>query len=239
MKKISAPILEISNLCHKEKNKVIDRLNISVPKGDCFVVLHKSPDNIELLTDILKGRSKVKKGKIFFKGDNVTGMKNVYGVVEKKHDIPKLKTVFEYSGTPIVKRGLSRSMTGVLVRKEAQTFSLSEFGDTPCGKLPLETAFRVELFSAYMCSHELIVMNEPFFGLDEEERREGLKWLKEKMDKFGFSLLVFTEDVETALYLGNSVMAVDDKTESIGIISIDENKIEKSRLKVLELYDRI
>ena len=42
MKKIASPILEISNLCKKEKNKNISRLNLIIAAGESMAVLYKN-----------------------------------------------------------------------------------------------------------------------------------------------------------------------------------------------------
>lgn len=239
MKKVAGPILEISNLYKKVKNKTVERLNISILSGNTFAVLHKNSDNIELLTDIISGRIKTEKGKIFFKGDDVTGIRNVFGVIERKPEIPKLKTVSDFAALPVVKRGLSRNMAEVLVKKELSSFSLSEYGDKNCGKLPKNIALRAELFSAYMCSHELIVIDEPFGILNKDERMKEIEWFGCIKEKLNISLLFFTQDIDIALKLADTIMVVNDRTESVGIVSLDKKAMEKSSRKVKELYDTV
>lgn len=239
MKKIAAPILEISNLCKKEKNKTINRLNLIIASGESMAVLYKNEENIDLLCDILKGSKKAEKGKIFFKSIDVTGVKNSFGVVEKKPDIPKARTVTDFAAAPVVKRGLSKKMAAVLVQKELDTFELSEYGDKTAFLLPKNLSARAELFNAYMCSHELIVIDEPFSNLSENEREEELKLLENVKNSSSLSLLLFTQSIDLAVRFAGSVMVVDSNTQSVGIISVDRNKIERTILKIKELYDTV
>lgn len=239
MKKIAAPVLEISNLCKKEKNKSINRLNLIIAAGESMAVLYKNEENIELLCDILKGTKKAEKGKIFFKSTNVTGAKNSFGVVEKKPDIPKARTVTDLAAAPVVKRGLSRKMASVLVQKELGTFQLEEYGDKIAFLLPKNLSRRAELFNAYMCSHELIAIDEPFFDLGEKEREEELKLLEKVKKNSNLSLLLFTQDIDLAVRFTSSVMVVDDNTQSVGIIAVDPKKLEKTSAKIKELYDTV
>ena len=236
MKKIAKPILELSNICRADKKSTVDRLSLSVPAGDCFAVLYKNSDNISLLTEILSGRVSPKKGKIFFKGDDVTGTKNIFGVVKKKAPFPRLKTVADFAGTPIVKRGLSRSLTDVLVRKEIRHFGLDGIADDSFSKLSAQTAVRALIFAAYMCSHEFMVIDEPFSQLDDDERRSELDWLDSIRRGLGISMLIFTEDIETAIKLADYVMVVDKKTCSTGIIAVDKGSKDKARERIEELY---
>lgn len=239
MKKIEAPILEISNLCKKEKNKTIDRLNLILPICESMAVLYKNEDNIELLCDILKGVKKADKGKIFFKSTDVTGAKNSFGVVEKKPDIPKTRTVTDFAAAPVVKRGLSKKMASVLVQKELGTFNLSEYGDKTAFLLPKNLSRRAELFNAYMCSHELIAIDEPFSELDSDLREEELNLLEKVKNNSGLSLLLFTQDIDLAVRFANSVMVADSNTQSAGIIYVDRKNIDRTVFKIKELYDTV
>ena len=100
MKKIAKPIIELSNICRSDKKCSIERLDLSVPDGDSFAVVYTSPGSISLLLDILSGKVQPKKGKIFFKGDEITGTKNNFGVIKKDAPIPKRKTVADYAAVP-------------------------------------------------------------------------------------------------------------------------------------------
>jgi len=239
MKKLSVPILEVSNLIKNTKKANIERLTLNVPKGDTVAVLHKNENNISLLTEILSGKTKPEKGKIFFKGDDVTGVKNAFGIVYDSPVLSKNRTVSECASAPIVKRGLARSMAVVLVQKEAKAFGLEEYINEKIGSLPHNIAARAELFTAYMCSHELIAINEPFSTLDEEERKAETKRLLDLKNSSKLSLLVFTKNIETALLFGDYIMVVNEKTESSGIIASEKGKKEKTQQKVKELYDSV
>ena len=46
MKKLSIPILELSNINKKTRKALIERLNLTVPKGDTLSVLYKNENNI-------------------------------------------------------------------------------------------------------------------------------------------------------------------------------------------------
>jgi len=239
MKKIAAPVLEISNLCKKEKNKVIDRLNLIVPSGESLSVLYKDDDNIELLCDILKGIKKTDKGKVYFKSINVTGAKNSFGVVEKKADVPKTRSVCDFAASPIIKRGLSRKMASVLVRKEMVGFDLSDYENRLVSLLPANLLRRAELFNAYMSSHELIVIDEPFFGVNEIEKIDELERLEKLKRSSNLSLLLFTKDVKMAIRFSDTVMVVDKNTSSAGIISVDRDDITRTEYKIIELYNSV
>ncbi len=230
MKKIAKPIIELSNICRKDKKGTIDRLSLSLTGGDCFAVVYRNDDNIELLFEIFRGRVAPTKGKIFFKGDDVTGIRNVFGVVSKKPVMPKLKNVAQFAAAPVIRRGLSRSMSDVLVRKEIKAFGIEELADESCTKLSEEDAMKAAIFSAYMCSHELVVLNEP-----QESLSDAANWLSGLKASSTLSLLIFTKDADFAVEIADYVMVTDKNTSSSGIIAVDKNKKARAREQLAEL----
>ena len=235
MKKIRIPILEVSNITKKTKKASLERVNFSVTAGDSLAVLCKNNEACDLMLDILSGLVKPEKGKVFFKGDDVTKEKNSFGIVPRKSGVSPRKTINEIAAAPIVKRGLSRAMTSVLVEKEMPAMELEEYSKKPFSSLPENIRARGELFAAYMCSHELIAVCEPFGELSDEERREETKRLLKLKNTSKLSLLVFTDDLDTAIAFGDTVMVVDDSLGSKGIIAVANSK-DKARQRLEELF---
>ena len=235
MKKVQIPILEVSNITKKTKKAQLEGVSITVPSGDSLAILCKNDDICDVMFDVLSGAIKPEKGKVFFKGDNVTGTKNNFGTVARKISVSKRKTVIDAACAPIIKRGLARSMTTVLVKKELPSMGLEEYGDKPFSALPDNIAARGEVFAAYMCSHELIVINEPFADLSGEDRKAEIARLCELKNSGKLSLLVCTNDIDTAIELGDTIMAADDGLKSNGMIAVCNNK-KKAKERLLELY---
>lgn len=207
-----------------------------MPTGDSCAVLHDSPEDVSLLIDIIAGKQP-KSGKIFFRGDDITGTKNSFGVIRSGSSLPR-KTVCDFAASPIVRRGLSRAMTDVLVRKELAQFGLSEIADKSIAKLGAQEAEKAVIFGAYMCSHELIVIDEPFSRLDEKERLHMIKWLADLRRDKNISLLIFTKDIPTAVALTDCVMTVGKGCDSKGMIAIDKKK-DRAEEKLRELYESL
>lgn len=237
MKKIGSPLIEISGLYRAYKKVIIDSFNISIGRGDRIAVLHKNPLASSLLCEILSGKETPDKGKVFFKGDNVTGHQNNFGVVGKKSSLSKFKSVLYNGSTPLVKRGLSRCVSDVAVQKELSVFGLQDFSSEKLASLPKNLLFRAELFSAYMCSHELVVIDEPFSELNKEEKAKELENLKNISQEKGIALLLFTEDIDTALSLSQTVMVVNSSMASVGMIAVDNGQIEKTIMRIKELIE--
>lgn len=236
MRKIAKPIIELSGINHITKKAAVERFSLSLPTGDTYAVLHKSPQDISMLIDIIAGKQP-KSGKIFFRGDDITGTKNSFGVIRSSSSLPK-KTVCDFASSIIIRRGLSRATTDVLVRKELTGFGLSESADKNIAKLDAEQAEQAVVFGAYMCSHELIVIDEPFARLEEKERLHMIEWLDKLRHDKNVSLLIFTENLATALALSDCVMTVGKGCESKGIIAVDKKK-ERAEEKLRELYDSL
>lgn len=239
MRKIEAPLLEVSNIHKKHKAIDIRGFNVNVGRGDCVAVLHKSPDAADLTASIISGHTTPDKGKIYYKGDNINGVIRCFGAVKRKPNNKRLKSVANNAALPLIKRGLPRSIAEAAVAKEIEIFGLKGYENDSFGSLDTTAAYRSELYSAYMWSHEFMVIDEPFMELDEEERSKELVWLRETADKTGLAILVFTEDIDTALALASSVMVVNEAMRSQGIIGVDRKRLDITRNRLNELYDDI
>lgn len=235
MKKIKIPILEISNLFVSDKKCCIEHFNLSIPHGDSFAVLCGREDEKKLFLEVLSGKHKPEKGKVFFGGDDVTGIKNRFGVVFGESKIPKFKTVAEYVAVPVIKNGLPGKTTDVLVRKELPVMGLSDYADKIISSLPQNIIMRTELFAAYMCSHKLIVIDEPFSSLETEEREAEIQRLVFLRKNMGVSLLVVTDNVDIAVQLSDVVAVVGKGLELKGMVGVDNRKLEKTINKIEEL----
>lgn len=232
MKKIGMPLLEASGICIKSKKASIDSFNISIGRGDSLAVLHNNIPAADLLTEILSGKTEPNKGKLFFKGENITGQRNNFGVARKKAAISKNKTVTENGAVPLIKRGLSRGIATVAAQKELASFDMQDYGTTTVSALPKNIAYRAELFLAYMWSHDVMVIDEPFEGFFESEKAEELKWLKSVAGKTGLAMLILTQSIDTALALSDTVMAVNNQMSSVGMIGVDRNQLDKTRMRI-------
>lgn len=239
MKKIAFPVLEVSGIVKKNKKVNIDSFNIVVGSGECAAVIHNSSGSVQTLVNILSGGLSADKGKNFFKGDNITGQDNIFGCVGKKPSVSKIKTVTLNGAAPLVKRGLSRTVSSVASKKELHVFGLEACADSRTGSLSAEDFYKAELFAAYMCSHEFIVIDEPFGCLDGELYDKNIEWLKSISEKTNLSMLIFTQKIDTAIKLASTVMVTDDKMRSVGIIGVDSQNPEKTRMRIEQLSQEI
>lgn len=239
MRKVEAPLIEISNIFKNTKKYEIRGFTLNVGRGDSVAVVHKNASCVDLLTEILSGRVSPDKGKIFFKGDNVNGVKDSFGVVTKRQSISKMKTVGDNAAAALVRRGLSRQMASLVVSKDISTFGLQDYLDIAVRNLPANIAARAGIYSAYMWSHEFIVIDEPFAEFDGSNRAEEIEWLRVTAKSNGLAMAVFTENIDTALKLGTSVMVVDKNMRSVGMIGIDKRNIDKSRERLEQLLETV
>lgn len=235
MKKIGIPILEASKICRQYKKTEINSFSLSVGKGNIISVLHNNAPAAALLTQILVGKEAPDKGKIFFKGDDVTEQRNNFGVVNNKPSLSKMKTITENGAVPLVKRGLSKSIAAVASQKELAAFGLENYGSSSVSVLPKNIAYRAELFLAYMWSHDIMIIDEPYSNFSDKEKTEELKWLKNVSEKTELAILVFTQSIDTAIALSDTVMAVNSSMSSVGMIGVDKNQPEKTRTAIESL----
>ena len=90
-----------------------------------------------------------------------------------------------------------------------------------------------------MWSHDIMVIDEPYSNFSDKEKTEELKWLKNVSEKTELAILVFTQSIDTAIALSDTVMAVNSSMSSVGMIGVDKNQPEKTRTAIESLLKNL
>jgi ABC-type nitrate/sulfonate/bicarbonate transport system ATPase subunit len=56
---------------------------------------------------------------------------------------------------------------------------------------------------------DVLLLDEPFSALDPATRRDLRSWLRDTAGRLGLTLVLVTHDVDEALYLGQTISALD------------------------------
>jgi ABC-type branched-subunit amino acid transport system ATPase component len=90
-----------------------------------------------------------------------------------------------------------------------EMLGLNEVASEPVAGLPLGIARRVEMGRALACSPTVLLLDEPFSGLDVHESEQVLTGLVRTVREHNVSLLLVEHDVEIVLGVSSSVYVLD------------------------------
>jgi len=90
-----------------------------------------------------------------------------------------------------------------------ELFGLAELTAARPAQLSGGQAQRVAIARAMAVRPDVLLLDEPFSALDPATRRDLREWLRDTADRLGLTLVLVTHDVDEALYLGQTIAALD------------------------------
>ena len=187
-------VVSAAHICKSySTQQVLKDYSMTMEKGKRYVLMAPSGAGKTTLLRLLTRLDNIDAGQI-------TGMPDRVGMVFQEDRLCE-----EYDalcnillGMDAVKR-VDRTGADIIemVRREAARILPEDCLEKPVRELSGGMRRRVALLRAVMCTSELLILDEPFAGLDEENRAHTAAWLLENLK--GRTLLVTThreEDVE-------------------------------------------
>lgn len=90
-----------------------------------------------------------------------------------------------------------------------ELFGLADLARSRPAQLSGGQAQRVAIARAMAVDADVLLLDEPFSALDPATRRDLQTWLRDTADRLGLTLVLVTHDVDEALYLGTTIVALD------------------------------
>lgn len=191
-------------------NKVLDSLSFDIPKGKCLAILGESGSGKSTCLKLINRLLDFDEGNIFVDSINI---KN-YSLIELRQKVSYLfqkgllfphMTVAENIVLPILKAEASY--------KEARLIELLKLMDLNPdifrARLPRELsggqAQRVSFAQSLAIDPELILLDEPFTGLDNKTKYSLMEKILEIKDRFHKTMVLVTHDSDEAKFLADEI----------------------------------
>jgi ABC-type nitrate/sulfonate/bicarbonate transport system ATPase subunit len=188
---------------------ILRDIDLEVKEAEILVVMGPSGSGKTTLLKIMAGDLTPDHGRIIHWRPDYTA--HIGFILQRLNVFPWL-TVQENIAFGLRQRnGSSREKT----RKMLETLELDEFADYYPAELSGGMLQRVAIGRTLVRDPRLILMDEPFTGLDYARRKElhGMVWrLQEEMQT---TVVLVTHDIEDAIRLGNRIVVLSESPGSI------------------------
>lgn len=160
-------MLKIENVSKSFGNKkVVDNISISMDKPEVFGLLGTNGAGKTTTIRMLLGILKKDSGSITWNGKEVDRKKVNFGYLPEERGVyPKVKIIDQLKYFAELK-GMSNSDAQKSINKWAKVLKVEEYLDMPAEKLSKGNQQKIQFLTAVIHNPDLIVLDEPFSGLD-------------------------------------------------------------------------
>ena len=200
---------EVSYRYPTEDFDIIDRLSFSVEQGSFHCIIGVSGCGKSTIFRMTNGLLQPKSGRILVDGVPIGDRRQYCGYMPQKDLLFPWRTVGENLALPLeIMGGLSKGQ-----RRERVEAALEDVGLRGCyDKLPGALSGGMRQRAAFartmLTGSDLLLLDEPFSALDFLTRLSMQEWLLDQWQRHRKTILFITHDVEEAVFLSQSVLAV-------------------------------
>jgi NitT/TauT family transport system ATP-binding protein len=189
--------IQLKNLDKTYGNtKVLNNYSIELQENKITCLMGPSGVGKTTLLQILLGLVKVDKGKISgLDGKKVSAVFQENRLIEGIDAIHNIKLVCD------------KQVTEDMIENELSLVGLTEYKNKPVSKLSGGMQRRVAIVRAIMARSDLVIMDEPFKGLDENLKKQVIQYVMNKT--MGKTVLMVTHDKEEVELLSAELVVME------------------------------
>ena len=219
----------------KDKRDILDELgcvvalqdvNFDVQRGETFVIMGLSGSGKSTMVRCLIRLIEPTAGEISIDGEDITGMsdkaliefrRNKVAMVFQHYGLMPHRTVLDNACWGLEVQGIDKNSRYSRTREVLDLVGLSGWEDAYPRQLSGGMQQRVGLARALAVETDILLMDEPFSGLDPLIRRQMQDELLRLQDELQKTIVFITHDLNEALKLGDRITIMHDgKVAQIG-----------------------
>lgn len=214
-------VLTSHNLCKSfgrdrgSADAVLADINLSLQRGDFVTILGQSGGGKSTLLKLMGGFLAPSSGSVYFHGQPLKGITPKIGMVFQEHSLYPWMTVEQNIGFGFKVRGEPPSNYRNRVRDLIDQVELYEARKRYPHQLSGGMKQRVAIARSLVVRPDVLLLDEPFSGLDVQLRRQLQAFLLEIWREASTPMLLVTHNVEEAILLAQRLIVVGDQPGQI------------------------
>ena len=194
-----------------EKIPIINDISFYLKKNEFVTLIGPSGCGKSTIFNMIAGIVPIDKGRVIIDGKNQTGQLGQVSYMYQKDLLLPWQKIIDNISLPLIIKGIRRQESRNQVRSYLDLFGLKGFEYKYPFQLSGGMRQRAALLRTYMFSRDIILLDEPFGGLDAITRAKMQIWLLHVIQKLKASVLFITHDIEEAIYLSDRIYVLSPR----------------------------
>lgn len=214
-------------------NLVLNDISITLNEGEIIGLLGVSGSGKTTLLNILSGIYTPDSGKVYLKGQDITGKPGEVSYMLQKDLLFEYRKVIDNVALPLILNGMSKKEARKKADPLFKTFGIDGTQmQYPC-ELSGGMRQRAALLRTYLSSQGVALLDEPFSALDTITKSKIHKWYLDVMQSINLSTVFITHDIDEAILLADRIYILTSNSSTEEVV-ID---VEKPRKNDFNLTD--
>lgn len=219
---------------------IIDDLSLNLNENEFVTILGPSGSGKSTLFNIIAGLLTPDEGNIFVDDVEHTNITGRVSYMYQKDMLLPWRKIIDNVALPLIIKGYKKKEAREKVAEYFKLFGLEGFEYKYPFQLSGGMKQRAALMRTYMFSKDIILLDEPFGGLDAITKAKLQDWLLEVLEKLDASILFITHDIEEAIFLSDRIYILSDRPAKIKEeIIIDIPKPRRREVTTSEEFNNI
>lgn len=194
---------------------ILNDMNLTIQKNKLTALIGPSGCGKSTMINLIAGYERPDSGSIHCSGTNVQGARWDRLVVFQETALFPWKTTLENVIFGPVSRGAPRDEVNFRARKIVEKFGLAGFENKYPHQLSGGMQRRVELARAIINSPDVMLMDEPFRGLDALTRELMQEYLLKIFEENRVTTFFVTSEIEESIYLADVVVVLTSSPATV------------------------
>ena len=220
-------------VCNLKKSfddlNVIDDVSLDLHEGEFVSLIGLSGSGKSTIFNIISGLLKPDEGRVIIDEEDFTGRTGRVSYMYQKDLLMPWKTIIENVALPLIIKGEKHKTALEKSGEYFNMFGLAGFEKKYPDQLSGGMKKRAAFLRTYMFSSDILLLDEPFAGLDEINRTKIHYWLMEVLGKLNSSVLLITHDIDEAIFLSDRIYVLSDKPAKVK--GLETVKLKRPRNK--------
>lgn len=214
-----------------EDTFAIENISLTLKQGEFVSIIGSSGCGKSTLFNIISGLIKEDEGTVLIDGQMVENRKGLVSYMYQKDLLLPWSKIIDNVSLPLRIQNVSKKEARNQVENLFHTFGLEGFEKKYPHQLSGGMRQRVALMRTYVYSKSVMLLDEPFGGLDALTKAKMQDWLLNTIKNLDVSILFITHDIEEAIYLSDKIYIMSERPSTI----IEELSINLPRPRHREL----